>query len=324
MNGRVYDPQLGRFLSPDPIVQSPSDSQSWNRYAYVMNSPLSYTDPSGYYRAAPMCGGMIMCANDDSNGSGSGRTHTSVRSSRTYYAIDVYIAYSRSSIYVPGQGSDDNYDPIINGGYADISVSVRVRVYRETIRREVALPDDSLTESPIGLADVAGAVIDFMPIIGDLRGFYEAYKDPTVVNIAAAVLGVCGPVGDVAGKVLKRADSSAKAADRVSGAAKKDVPEGIVYRRTNPRTGESYIGQSKSQGRYDARQGEHDRALDANHEYEVLGRAEPGTELDVLEESMIRQNGGLQREGGSLVNRRHQMSEGRYRANGGDVDDPNR
>jgi RHS repeat-associated protein len=230
MNGRVYDPQLGRFLSPDPVVQSPGDSQSWNRYAYVMNSPLSYTDPSGYYRAAPMCGGMIMCANDDSNGSGSGRAHTSVRSSRTYYAIDVYIAYSRSSIYVPGQGSDDNYDPIINGGYADISVSVRVRVYRETIRREVALPDDSLTESPIGLADVAGAVIDFIPIISDLKGFYEAYKDPTVVNIAAAVLGVFGPVGDVAGKLLKRADRIAKAADRVSDLAKKDVPNSV----TNP------------------------------------------------------------------------------------------
>ena len=43
MNGRIYDPVLGRFLSPDPIVQSPGYSQSWNRYAYVFNSPLSYT-----------------------------------------------------------------------------------------------------------------------------------------------------------------------------------------------------------------------------------------------------------------------------------------
>lgn len=48
MNGRVYDPQLGRFLSPDPIVQSPSNSQSWNRYSYVFNNPLKYTDPSGF------------------------------------------------------------------------------------------------------------------------------------------------------------------------------------------------------------------------------------------------------------------------------------
>ena len=48
MNGRVYDPKIGRFLSPDPIVQAPTNSQSWNRYTYVFNSPLNYTDPSGF------------------------------------------------------------------------------------------------------------------------------------------------------------------------------------------------------------------------------------------------------------------------------------
>jgi len=48
MNGRVYDPVLGRFLSPDPFVQSPYDGQSLNRYSYVRNNPLRYTDPSGY------------------------------------------------------------------------------------------------------------------------------------------------------------------------------------------------------------------------------------------------------------------------------------
>lgn len=49
MNGRVYDPELGRFLSADPNVQSVSSSQSYNRYSYVMNNPLKYTDPSGYF-----------------------------------------------------------------------------------------------------------------------------------------------------------------------------------------------------------------------------------------------------------------------------------
>jgi RHS repeat-associated protein len=48
MNGRVYDPIIGRFLSPDPFVQYPYKSQSYNRYAYVRNNPLKYTDPSGY------------------------------------------------------------------------------------------------------------------------------------------------------------------------------------------------------------------------------------------------------------------------------------
>jgi RHS repeat-associated protein len=48
MGGRVYDPRLGRFLSADPLVQAPMQSQSWNRYTYVLNNPLNYTDPSGY------------------------------------------------------------------------------------------------------------------------------------------------------------------------------------------------------------------------------------------------------------------------------------
>lgn len=48
MDGRMYDPYLGRFLSPDPYVQAPDNTQSLNRYAYCLNNPLSYTDPTGY------------------------------------------------------------------------------------------------------------------------------------------------------------------------------------------------------------------------------------------------------------------------------------
>ena len=48
MNGRIYDPKLGRFLQADPIVQAPKNSQNLNRYSYVLNNPLSYTDPTGY------------------------------------------------------------------------------------------------------------------------------------------------------------------------------------------------------------------------------------------------------------------------------------
>ncbi|MDR0438289.1 MAG: RHS repeat-associated core domain-containing protein [Bacteroidales bacterium] len=48
MNGRMYDPIIARFLSPDPFVQAPTFTQSYNRYSYVFNNPLKYTDPSGY------------------------------------------------------------------------------------------------------------------------------------------------------------------------------------------------------------------------------------------------------------------------------------
>lgn len=48
MNGRVYDPITSRFLSADPTLQLPNDIQNYNRYSYVMNNPLAFTDPSGY------------------------------------------------------------------------------------------------------------------------------------------------------------------------------------------------------------------------------------------------------------------------------------
>jgi RHS repeat-associated protein len=47
MNGRMYDPILGRMLSPDNYVQAPDNTQSFNRYSYCWNNPLKYTDPSG-------------------------------------------------------------------------------------------------------------------------------------------------------------------------------------------------------------------------------------------------------------------------------------
>lgn len=49
MNGRIYDPLLGRMLSADPFIQSPANFQNYNRYSYVTNNPLSVTDPSGFF-----------------------------------------------------------------------------------------------------------------------------------------------------------------------------------------------------------------------------------------------------------------------------------
>jgi RHS repeat-associated protein len=46
---RFYDPALGRFLQPDPLVPEPGNPQALNRYAYVNNNPLKYTDPGGHW-----------------------------------------------------------------------------------------------------------------------------------------------------------------------------------------------------------------------------------------------------------------------------------
>ncbi len=59
MNGRMYDPLLGRMLSPDNLLQNPLSTQSYNRYSYVENNPLKYIDPSGWATgdAGPFSGG---------------------------------------------------------------------------------------------------------------------------------------------------------------------------------------------------------------------------------------------------------------------------
>ncbi|MCK1383311.1 RHS repeat-associated core domain-containing protein [Bradyrhizobium sp. 21] len=48
LNGRVYDPLLARFTSADPTVTDPMNMQGWNRYSYVGNDPLAFTDPNGF------------------------------------------------------------------------------------------------------------------------------------------------------------------------------------------------------------------------------------------------------------------------------------
>ena len=48
MSGRMYDPLVGRMLSPDIVIQNPEYSQSYHRYSYCFNNPLRFTDPSGY------------------------------------------------------------------------------------------------------------------------------------------------------------------------------------------------------------------------------------------------------------------------------------
>ena len=49
MNARLYDPALGRFLSPDPYIQALDFTQNFNRYSYCLNNPLRYIDPDGEF-----------------------------------------------------------------------------------------------------------------------------------------------------------------------------------------------------------------------------------------------------------------------------------
>ncbi|WP_431293800.1 RHS repeat domain-containing protein [Pedobacter sp. P26] len=62
MNGRLYDPRLHRFLSPDNFVQDLYNTQNYNRYGYAMNNPLMFTDPSGEFIWAFVAVGALIGA----------------------------------------------------------------------------------------------------------------------------------------------------------------------------------------------------------------------------------------------------------------------
>ena len=92
--GRVYDPTLGRFLSPDPLVGNPGSAQAWNGYSYVSNSPMSFVDPSGLSQA-PGAGGCdlvgVMCG-----AAGGGFGLASVVSTHRFLYVDIFISFVSS------------------------------------------------------------------------------------------------------------------------------------------------------------------------------------------------------------------------------------
>ena len=68
MNGPVYDPAIGRFMSADPYVNGASATQEWNRYGYVGNNPLAYTDPSGYFQRGDSLASLVKAIDPRNSG----------------------------------------------------------------------------------------------------------------------------------------------------------------------------------------------------------------------------------------------------------------
>ena len=128
MGGRLYDPRTGRFLSPDPVVSEPWSGQSWNLYSYVGNSPVSYADPTGLFRAGPGCNvAGVMCL-DDGGGPGGGFPDetTTLTSTRFGFGFLPRPVYSFQWIALPGSlapGGDVWGSRGFPGGFAVASLT---------------------------------------------------------------------------------------------------------------------------------------------------------------------------------------------------------
>ena len=147
MNGRVYDPRTGRFLSPDPIVENPAFSQSWNSYSYVANSPLSLVDPTGLsFAPCPLSRPVNMggyCAPASSPGVFGGRVQTILSAiHRVRYGTFVYQRPSVGIVF-GGEGFDLVFGVVR-------ALRVVASVAREITERRVRIDDPGEADEPIG------------------------------------------------------------------------------------------------------------------------------------------------------------------------------
>lgn len=139
--------------------------------------------------------------------------------------------------------------------------------------------------------------------VGVSLGLIAAALTPTVIGDEVVEVGKVG-----------------RSVERLNGA-----DSGVIYLRTNAKTGEEYVGQAKNSGRFQARQKEHrDAHPGETFQYDVLEEipAGSGRSLDVAEEDWIRAGGGPAVKGGRLANDRYQMSDKAYAAAGGTVPKP--
>ena len=140
MNGRLYDPLTGRMMQADPIIQDPYNPQNFNRYSYVMNNPLKYTDPSGWLLTSD----VPLKANEEDEGKGGGGGGTVV-GENGFFTTDRgliseiagvlnnggTISWTPGTMILNGFGTVTNngYGQTLNAGYTHIPGSVSVSSY---------------------------------------------------------------------------------------------------------------------------------------------------------------------------------------------------
>lgn len=112
MNGRIYDPLLGKFLSADPLIQDPMNGQSYNRYSYVLNNPTNLTDPTGF---ASQCGtttgsNIPTCSND------SGSSYVQVEGGPRNYVMNNADGSRTLVLNNSAQGKFDSSGKPMNSG----------------------------------------------------------------------------------------------------------------------------------------------------------------------------------------------------------------
>jgi RHS repeat-associated protein len=173
MNGRVYDPTLGRFLSADPNVQASDNPQTFNRYSYVLNNPLSLTDPTGFFFEE--IGSWFYSLGDYFSG---------VWDSWSM-AFDSFVS-SVDQAYVEALGSASEAYAAVNASQRAADKGAQSTI-SNSARQEQPTPSKGIRTDVTSVTDVSGLFVKGSTFTGER---YQVALAPLAASAAAGGLGI--------------------------------------------------------------------------------------------------------------------------------------
>ena len=290
----MQDPRIGRFFATDPLEARFS---WWSPYQFAGNSPILYIDVEGKEPTKPELYWQRLTKAQEKQIIGKDLKRTVIFVTEGFHNLPDNSEWLPSEMLVARTYSESE---------------VHDYYYNKTLKLWIEFDKNDIGAS-------AGEVSKF-----------AAYSIAAAGTIVGGLL-IIETVGWAATAEFILEESVEYAVEYATGIPiinPKDIADGVgvIYRRFNKTTGKYYIGQAKSLKRYEKRQLEHAEANpDAEFEFEIIGSADPGKKLDVLEESMIRKHGvpTTKKTGpdgnntGTLENKRYQMNDKRYKEAGG-------
>ena len=317
-NARLYDPALGRFLMPDPLIQDPESTQNFNRYTYCLNNPLKYTDESGEYALvddliAGLIGGVVNWAGNGCYFTWEGLSYfgvgfaggtaslyiSPVASSALVAAANSVIGQGFSSDSNKWNGSKINYgralfDGVVGGVTSIIGGSINSMVSSWIGNLTDLIPGKAIAQMlnrglSNGLVALgANAISAYNQSKNSDLSYGEAFKSGIGNVWQAMAFGAIAGVGEGIQQARELGENPWALRTQTK------ANHYSVYQGINKETGEvKYIGMTGRDP--EVRWGEHKRSgtPKAKLEYNIVkgGRGLSRQQARILEQQLINQNG---------------------------------
>ena len=231
MNGRAYDYNLGRFLSVDPVISFPANSQSLNPYSYIMNNPLAATDPTGYeiscndsMTSCNFAGSDIDSAVADKNGTITATLTNGLQVTVTTHSVSNGKVVSNTSGNIEGNAGPSGLGGAEQRINFDNSASVKGQ--REFATDEFCDTSCEMAGLRQGQRGTVADAADAMDSIGDE---IDPLNPTNIVGAAAGPAGKAGTkaAGPVA-RFFKRLFGRGDDVSDIRKATESTIPEGRV------------------------------------------------------------------------------------------------